>query len=143
MTVMIKLQGTKELRAALANMSDDMVVHVGDEIADIAAELEADIKLSLQQGARTGRVYQRGGVTHQASAPGEAPANDTGGLFKSIYHERLSSLTQVVGSRLVYALHLEYGTRRMAPRPFFRPAVERMRQVFDGRIRAAIARATR
>lgn len=76
---------------------------------------------------REGRL-RRGGrrVPHQASAPGQPPASDTGRLMASIHHEMLGAGQGVearIGSDVNYALFLELGTRYMAPRPFLRPAL--------------------
>ena len=76
---------------------------------------------------------------HQASAPGEAPATDTGRLMGSIYFDREGPLTATVGSKLAYAEWLEYGTSRMAPRPYFRPAVEAVRPKFERALERALA----
>lgn len=71
----------------------------------------------LKSGNRVVRNIKR------ASAPGEAPASQTGKLVRSI---------QVISNRVVgalvrisapYARFLERGTRRMEPRPFIRPAI--------------------
>jgi HK97 gp10 family phage protein len=53
----------------------------------------------------------------------------------------LGDLTASVGSELNYAPWLEYGTSRMAARPFFRPAVERMRPKYIGKLEDLIGRA--
>lgn len=136
--VSYKVTGAKAISDWLATVDREARKRVDDELSDIAAELEGDIVLSIQQGAKTGRIYKRKGVTHQASAPGQSPASDTGTLKKSIYSERARKLTYVVGSRIVYALHLEYGTTRMAARPFFRPSVEKMAKQITGRLEQAI-----
>mgnify|MGYP002281215639 FL=1 len=71
---------------------------------------------------------------------------DTGRLVNSIEFDQAvvgGSLSATVGSALAYALYLEYGTSRMAARPFFRPAVERMRPKFQADLEAAINGATR
>lgn len=72
-----------------------------------------------------GRVYGR----HRASAPGSPPAPDTGTLRNSIYVQIQSAgpIRKVikVGTRVPYATFLEYGTSKMRPRPFMRPAVAR------------------
>ncbi len=141
MSVSLDLVGSDAVMKAIAEASDNVRLAVSDELSDIAAELEGDIVLRIQQGPKTGRIYKRGGVTHQASASGQSPANDTGTLMRSIYSEKLTSLSYVVGSRIAYAAYLEYGTRRMAARPFFRPPVEEMRKEFNSRLEAAINRA--
>lgn len=143
MTMRIELNGSAELKAALANMSEAIEKQVGDEVSDVAAEMEADIVLSIQQGPASGRIYKRGGVVHQASAPGEAPMSDTGALASSIYSEMLGPISAAVGTRMDYANHLEYGTISMHPRPFFRPVVEEYRETFTGRVASAIARASK
>lgn len=72
-----------------------------------------------------GRLYRRpGGRLHQASAPGEAPAIDTTALVQSIQVAWEGELTATVATDRPYAAALEYGTVRMAPRPFFTPAAE-------------------
>lgn len=65
-------------------------------------------------------------VPHQASAPGQPPASDTGRLMASIHHQMVGagqSVQAQIGSDVQYALYLELGTRYMAPRPFLRPAL--------------------
>lgn len=143
MTIRVSINGNEALKAALLNMSDDVKDAVGDVVMQTAAELEADIKLRIQSGPKTGRTYRRRGVTHQASAPGETPASDTGVLVGSIYHERESELAATVGSRLAYAMHLEHGTIHMAARPVWTPAAHQMEGVFHDRIEAALKRETR
>jgi HK97 gp10 family phage protein len=69
--------------------------------------------------------------------------SDTGRLASSIEFDQIAPLTATVGSNIVYAVHLEYGTRKMAPRPFFRPAVEKMRPEFNKRLEAALAEVLR
>ena len=58
-------------------------------------------------------------------SPGEAPANDLGKLAGSIRGDRgPESLTAILVAGAPYAVDLEYGTSKMAPRPFLRPAAE-------------------
>jgi len=71
-------------------------------------------------GPKTGRVYG----AHQASAPGEAPASDTGQLVNSITTSvDPNTVDGTVGVGAAHGKALEYGTRNMAPRPFARPAL--------------------
>lgn len=73
---------------------------------------------------KTGRVYKRRGATHQASAPGEPPASDTGTLLNrrhiDLFPERLAARLTFSAA---HALPLELGTRHMEPRPFAVPAL--------------------
>lgn len=89
-------------------------------------------------GPRSGRLYTtyfftRGdGVVvpigsrppHQASAPGEAPAKDSGDLLRSMDVEGRRVATGAVVTIACtsgYGSYLEYGTSKMRPRPFMRP----------------------
>ena len=91
---------------------------------------------------KTGSMYRRRGVEHVASAPGEPPASDTGRLVQSIrteYEDGGLAGTVVAGVR--YAEYLEFGTARMEPRPFMRPALANRRRAIEDDIRASVARA--
>lgn len=85
--------------------------------------------------AKTGKMYG----SHQASAPGEAPANETGELVESFTAEVDTSIkdkpTLIIGARADHATFLEYGTKFMAPRPFMRPAINNVQR----RVEMAIA----
>jgi HK97 gp10 family phage protein len=137
----ITLEGGKELAAALRNASKDMVAAVADAVTATGLELRGDVVKRIQQGPATGRTYQRRGVTHTASAPGQAPATDTGRLANSITFEQVGPVSVTVGSALIYAAYLEYGTTRMAPRPAWRPAVEAMTPKFRNRLLRALGMA--
>lgn len=79
---------------------------------------------SIQSGPKTGRLYRRRSVTHRASAPGEAPASDTGRLVQSITTAyKTEPIQGRVNAGTDYAASLEYGTTRMEPRPYARPAL--------------------
>jgi hypothetical protein len=76
----------------------------------------------IQRGEKTGREYKRGDKTHRASAHGEYPATDTGNLISNIY-VRVTDTVAYVFSRAKYSSDLEYGTRKMEPRPFMKPSL--------------------
>jgi HK97 gp10 family phage protein len=89
---------------------------------------------------KTGRIYRRRGVEHQASAPGEAPASDVGTLAQSgaTYYDP----AEIVGRANWSAAHapfLEYGTQKMEPRPFARTTLEESRPEIEGLIETAVA----
>lgn len=138
MRITIDLQGADKLISQIERAAGALDGVIGGVVMDTAADLEADIKLRHQQGPHTGKLYKRGGVVHQASAPGESPAPDTGTLMGSIYHEPDGPLAAVVGSRLIYALYLEHGTTKMRPRPMWVPAAEQMKPIFIDRMSKAV-----
>lgn len=97
-----------------------------DLIREVAFAIEAEMKL-LMTGPKSGREYrQKGGIIHQASAPGEAPAVDTSNLIGSIDTRIISDSEAVISIPVEYAEALEFGApkRGLAPRPFVRPAVD-------------------
>lgn len=112
-----------------------------------AKKVESDAKRSILDGNKTGRVYKRGNVTHRASAPGEAPASDTGRLVNSFF-TGLNRVTGGLSSFIVagrgtvkYASMLEFGTTKMAPRPFMVPALEKNKDWIRNRLRDGMQKA--
>ena len=85
---------------------------------------------SIQQGAKSGIVYEKYNPrrTHRASAPGEAPASDTGNLVSKIIVKQQSKDKVNVESNANYSAFLEYGTSKMQPRPFMLPAFEKSKK---------------
>lgn len=68
------------------------------------------------------------GAGHIPSLPGDPPKGDTGRLELGIDVElRASDKTVNVISRAPYSAALEFGTSRIAPRPFLRPALQKHR----------------
>lgn len=148
----VELQGEQGFRKALAQAAQDVKDAAEAVVVATAIELRADIVTSIQRGPASGRVYEKYNPrrTHKASAPGQPPMSDTGRLANNIYFERLGDLTAAVGSTLIYAVYLEYGTSTMnfargvgGPRPFFRPAIEKMRPKFRDKLEVALSGALR
>ena len=97
------------------------------------------------RASKSGRTYKRGkgGRDHVASAPGEAPAVDTGRLINSsIYKRQVNPLQIVVGSNVKYSEYLEFGTRRIKPRPSWTLEVYAHMEKLDKLVEAAIKRAS-
>jgi HK97 gp10 family phage protein len=136
MSVTIRLEGSEELQAALRRASGEIKQAVSRAVVGTALELQGNIKKSIAQGPASGRTYEKYNPrrTHTASAPGQPPMTDTGRLVNSIEFDKIGDLTATVGSKLVYAPYLEYGTSRMAARPFFRPAIEEIRPKYMARL---------
>ncbi len=85
---------------------------------------EAQSKIKDRSG-KTGKYYKYKGRNIRASAPGEYPANRSGGLRKSLGFEVLGSEDMEFGSRstIKYGKYLERGTRKMRRRPFLENTV--------------------
>lgn len=104
---------------------------VGDVVMESAHDVEGVIKAAMAE-PKSGNVYANG---HVASAPGEAPAMDTGTLAASIQVEPTGATSAAVATNMDYAMHLEYGTVNMAARPAWVPAAEEVRPRFLQRLR--------
>jgi hypothetical protein len=91
---------------------------------------------------KTGKKYS--GLPNRSSAPGEAPATQSGGLQRSgMTRYDVASLTGTATWTAAQALRLEVGDEIIASRPFARPAlaesVEGIRTDVDEEIRKALA----
>jgi hypothetical protein len=102
-----------------------------------AAEEAAQIARQEMQGPKSGATYG----DHQASAPGEAPAIDTGRLFASVDVRQSGAEVYLVEDG--YGLYLEQGTDDIEPRPHLEPAAEQVRPRFLSRMADAVERAAR
>ena len=146
--ISITIDGMDGVQAALKSFAKEAEAGIATAITATALEINTEIKKMIQRGPKTGVVYRRGGgqnlsSEHQASAPGEAPATDTGALVSSVYFEQTNKLTATIGSRLAYAYYLEFGTRYIAPRPAWVPATEKGRPKLVKRIDAALRKAAK
>lgn len=161
MGIRLDITGNKALTDTFRKYGDKSIQAVETAVRVTALDVQADAVKSIQRGSKTGRVYAyvsegeytkifstQGLVkviknngrndTHQASAPGEAPATDTGRLAGSIDAVKLTRLNWEVGTLLKYGRYLEFGTQKIAERPWLRPAIQRGKAEFFRRLRAAI-----
>ena len=140
----VKVQNTQAVADALRKYGKDAEREIGRAIDKMGLAVTSDVKRKIQRGPKTGEIYNRRGKQHRASAPGEAPATDTGFLAnRSIYTSKINSLTVEIGSRSSYAGYLEFGTMKIAPRPSWQPAIEENRAKFNGWIEDALRKAAR
>lgn len=128
MNIGVTFSGTPSLMAKLSklggNSASEAILMPALETAAVLIHASA-VESIMAQGS-TGRTYTRGSVTHVASAPGEAPNTDTGKLVSSIKIQKDAKLfTVAVGTDLEYGKFLEFGTTRMAARPWLGPACEK------------------
>ncbi len=113
----------------------DLDKEIRQRLVNVGAFLEADIKKSLSRGNKDGK---------SPSKPGEPPKTVTGALLNSVGFEMDKKMPKVkIGIRKgltttkstgapqdadSYARMLEFGTRKMAPRPYLRPALKKNRK---------------
>jgi hypothetical protein len=138
---MIETDELKKLNKELAKISKELMQVVKDtppgvtqELAVWANTIRNHIIESMSRGTKTGRKYTRGKKDHRASAPGEAPAVDSGELISRIIFD-VRDMEVEIGPEIggssgdqekSYAYYLEFGTPegQMEPRPYLAPAVK-------------------
>lgn len=140
MTVTIQIEGLDQVQAALRKFGAKAEAAIDRDVTATALEVNTAVKKAIQRGPKTGAIYKRGNITHQASAPGQAPATDTGVLVSSVYFQNTGKMSATIGSRLAYAYYLEYGTTRIAPRPAWQPATEDGQKKLNARVLKTLER---
>ena len=138
MTVALDTSG---LISKLRKMTDRIPIEAKQAIADVTLKVEGDAKYAIQTGGRSGRIYKRGSITHQSSASSEFPKTDTGQLVSNITSEfTLMGLEATVGSRrgAPHGFMLEFGTSKMAPRPWLMPTLYKNKQYIDRRFEKSL-----
>ena len=130
MQVSIKVKGLEEATKALKSLEKDLEQPFREVIAGGAQLIRGEAIKSIQTGPKTGRIYEKYNPrrTHSASAPGQAPASDTGNLVRNIAVKMESRDQVAVVSSAPYSQFLEFGTSKMLPRPFLFPATQRSKK---------------
>ena len=122
------IKGTKQLEKSLSIMNVVIRDMVFEEIAKKAFKIHSDAVKSIATPS-AGRRYGK----HIASKPGKAPNTDTGRLISSIRVQvDKPSETVSVSSNVKYAVWLEFGTKKMAARPWLQPAVDKNKKIRKG-----------
>lgn len=112
---------TRKVAMKPANAIDDFNNGIREGLYDAGREHVIYLRRKITTGSRSGRIYSFRGGQHQASAPGEFPANRTGNLAKSSDYVTRGHTELEVGESAEYARYLEDGTSRMDPRPHLEP----------------------
>jgi hypothetical protein len=137
-----RLEGFEQTSRALKQFGGDASAGLQDLIQRTAVRVQATAVRSIQRGPKSGRRYRRGSKWHQASAPGQAPATDTGALASSVARVD-GTMESAVGTGLNYGRDLEFGTSKMAARPWLLPALESQRQYFAAGINKLLEKAAK
>lgn len=132
----------RRLMAKLRALPKAATKGITAEIAAGALLIRGDAQQSMKTTSRgEAKTRSRDGmtVTHAASAPGSPPAIDTGKLVGSVTHKiSADGLDAAIGTNTAYGAHLEFGTKKMAARPWLFPAFERNRKGIVKRIAKAV-----
>tara|TARA_B100001939_G_scaffold187456_1_gene161492 strand:+ start:315 stop:764 length:450 start_codon:yes stop_codon:yes gene_type:complete len=129
MKINVKVSGLKKAQDALKNLEKDLEQPFREIILGSAQLIRGEAIKSIQTGPKSGRIYEKYNPrrTHKSSAPGQAPASDTGNLVSQIRVRQKNPDEVVVESNALYSAFLEFGTSKMLARPFLFPATERSR----------------
>lgn len=115
----------------------EMTRDVGKALFAAGEMIAVEAQISITAGAVSGKK-------HIASAPGEPPNQDTGHLAGNIEARHTQSdLVVEVASEAEYSAPLEFGTSRMAPRPFMQPARDAKLKEAQALVQKAINRAVK
>ena len=130
MQINIKVSNLKKAMAQIKTLQKDLEPDFQEVVKGGAQLIRGEAVKSIQSGAKSGIVYEKYNPrrTHRASAPGEAPASDTGNLVSKITVRQDGKDKTNVESNADYSAFLEYGTSKMQPRPFMFPAFEKSKK---------------
>ena len=125
-TLRVELKGATEFAATAKKIAKQANIDVDQILAAGAIETQSAAQQSILSHLSKGEIYKRGSITHQASTAGNPPNSDTGTLVKNITVEKIKGGYDV-GSRkgAPWGLWLEFGTSKVAARPWLLPAYEK------------------
>ena len=137
----MSVQGGEALSKALKDLGAGLDGAVNKAIVRTANQVRGEAIKMISREQSMGRTYthyftamlpngaliegEKRSKPHTASAAGDAPNTDTGRLVGSIAVENPRRGTSFVGTSVEYGKYLEFGTSKMAARPWLRPAMER------------------
>ncbi|TZG25582.1 HK97-gp10 family putative phage morphogenesis protein [Sphingomonas montanisoli] len=135
---MAKVTGVDAVKRRLNSITGPEAVRLMGQALYVAGDLIAtDAAISITAGAVSGKG-------HVASRPGEAPNADTHRLDRSIETVLVGPLHVQVSANAPYAAALEFGTSKVAERPFMRPSVaknrDEVRQMVGDAVSAVVRR---
>ena len=130
MDITFTVKNLKKVLKQLNRLQKDMEVPFQEIVKGGGQLIRGEAIKSIQSGAKSGVMYQKYNPRreHRASAPGQAPASDTGNLVSKIIVKQKTRNITNVESNANYSAFLEYGTSKMQPRPFMLPAFEKSKK---------------
>lgn len=145
MNLTVKVEGLDRLNKMTAAVQSEIKKELTIALKASGEKVRGEAIQSILAGNKSGKKYKRGAKIHTASAAGEAPANDSGRLAGSIHTIVSGDEALIIAGRgqVRYAKMLEYGTSKMAERPFMYPAVEKSKNWIIKRLNDAVIRAAR
>lgn len=132
-----RMIGAKAHIARLRKLSgSDMERAVGKALFAAGEAIQVKAQVSITSGSVSGR-------NHVPSKPGEPPNQDTGTLANNIETVQLKPLLVEVSSNAPYSAALEFGSSKVAARPFMVPARDAKRKEAEQLVKNAVAAVVR
>ena len=133
------------LKERAAGLNENIELAIKQCGEKIRSEIQYDMAHTPRNMERT---YYTNNKTkgHHPSLPDNPPAPDTGNLRESIryeVHKESGEVYGIVGSTQKdpdYAVYTEYGTSKMAPRPWLRPAMRKNNDFIRSTVSKAVKR---
>jgi HK97 gp10 family phage protein len=140
----MQLTGIPQLQKALAEFAINADRELENIVRGTAQNIRGHAIKSILRGQKSGTEYQKYSPKrkHRASAPGQAPATDTGRLAGSIAANIDGKKAEIVANA-EYAAWLEFGTQEIKPRPFMFPAMELERPKWNKRLEGVVEKAAK
>ena len=143
MDIKFRVSNLKKVLSQLENLDKQLEPDFQEIVKGGAQLIRGEAIKSIQTGAKSGVMYQMYNPRreHRASAPGQAPASDTGNLVSKIIVRQKSQDVTSVESNANYSAYLEYGTSKMEARPFMLPAFEKSKKpILDATFRRVVGK---
>lgn len=132
-----RIRGSKAHLARLRKLEKDTTRFVGKALFAGGESIQVEAQLSITQGAVSGK-------NHVPSKPGEPPNQDTGRLGDNIETvQKGPLLVEVSSNARPYAAYMEFGTSKVAARPYLRPARDKKRAEVVALVERAVSQAVR
>ncbi len=134
------MDGISALSRQLAELAGDADAVMTEVVTNLAIDTHREAVQGIQRGPATGAVRPDGS---RASAPGEYPMSDTGRLANNVVANLPTSgnISAEVGTNVQYGRYLEFGTSRMAARPWLLPSFNKAKAGVEAKLKRAIERA--
>ena len=134
---MPRITGADKINRRLSGMAGQETVQLVGKALFVGGDMiRAEAGRLITEGAVSGR-------NHVPSAPGSPPNEDSGHLRSHIETTQPAPLRVEVSSNASYSAPLEFGSSRMAARPFMGPAARSKRKEVVAIVEKAVSAAIR
>lgn len=138
------IKGIDKFINALAKKQGEIKTNIGQGLAtacDLVQRTAQESMTNTKVNTAISYYTHNKKIPHHPSFPDNPPAVDTGTLRRSITSQvDEPTLTGKVGSNVEYAPELEFGSSKIAPRPWLRPALEQNEKNIEKILAQAVAR---